>query len=159
MASKTWFGPMAVVAAVVVAAAAVKAMSSIQEGQFAQAQANAQGQMYKDAASQAQLEELRAHDDLTIRRDRSLSNSKAILAAQGGGVDDNLIAAQAAQFGDQDSRVTHDSALKQRNYYARANYAYASGSNSARAGYMQGAGQMLGGIAQAASLYSGGGKA
>lgn len=138
--SKIWFGPY-----VAAGMAVMSAFGTIMQGQQASASANAQASMYRDAASATQLEESRARNDLDIQRQRTLSTAKATMAAQGGDIDQGIVSAQAAQFGDQDERIKNDSMLKQRNMYARSAYTIAQGDFARIGSYFKAGGQLLGG--------------
>lgn len=132
---------------------AAQGFSAIQQGNFASAQASAQARMYKDAADAAKLEEDRAHTDLSIQRDRALSSAKAIMAAQGGDIDQGIISSEAAQFGDKDQRITNDSLIKQRSLFYRANYSEAAGANAQSNGLYTGIGKFLGAAGQGYAAY------
>lgn len=140
--TKVWFDPGTAIAG---ATALFSAFGTISAGGQANAQAQAQAGMYRDAASITQLEESRAHNDLNIQRQRTLSSAKATMAAQGGGVDEGILSAEAAQFGDQDARISNDSKLKQRGLFNRALYAQQAGEYAQSSSLWKAGGQALGG--------------
>lgn len=155
MIKRRWFDPASAVMGMTAVASVAQGIGAISQGNFANAQAGAQAQMYRDQASEVQLDETRAHRDLTIQRDRSLSSAKATMAAQGGDIDQGIVSAEAAEFGNKDQRITDDSLLKQRALYYRANYAEAVGSNAEQQGLFAGIGKFLGAAGGGYSTYKG----
>lgn len=120
-------------------------MGSIWGARRANYQGQAQGQFFDDQATLVRLDEMRSHDNLKIESQRTLSAAKAISAAQGGDIDEGIVSSIAAQYGDQDMRITNDSSNKQRMLRMRANYARMAGADAETAGTMKGLGQVAAG--------------
>lgn len=150
---KRWFDPGTAMLGMAAVGSIAQGFGAISQGNTAAAGAGAQAQMYRDQASEVQLEESRSHQDLAIQRDRALSSAKATMAAQGGDIDQGIVSSEAAQFGDKDQRITDDSLLKQRALYYRANYADAMSSADRQNGLFSGIGKFLGAAGQGYSLY------
>lgn len=128
------------------ATAVIGGIGTISQGSTQAGLYGQQAQMYRDAAENEKLDALHAHEDLAIQRDRTLSTSRAVMGAQGGGEDTGILSAEGAQFGAQDQRITNTSGNKLRQIYARANLSDATGSAVQSASLFRGLGQMaLGG--------------
>jgi hypothetical protein len=140
--SKVWFGPWAFAA--MAAAQVLGGIGSISQGNTAKDLAGQQSAAYREQADMVNLEAIHAHEDLAIKRSRTLATSKAVMAAQGGGQDIGILSAQDAQFGAKDKRIDNEAYLKKHAIYSRANLVDAQGSAEQSAGLMKGLTQFAG---------------
>lgn len=150
--TKVWFDPSQIATSTAVAATGslVKGVGSIMAGQTAGQQGGAQAGFYDQESVQTQVDETRAHIDLTNESNRTLASARAASAGQGGDIDSGIVSGMAGIYGMKQQRITDDAQTRERMLKARADYARTAGSNTQFADALSGAGSIGAG---AFSLY------
>lgn len=113
-----------------IATVAITAVSGVFSGMSAKAQAKAEADYYKQQAAQEQLAQMRDLEALETERARTMARSRAVLAAQGGGLEgtgESLLEGAASTFGRREAELIHDSEARIRSLSARAASAKAAG--------------------------------
>lgn len=142
---RVFYEPTTIMTAV---AAGFQLIGGMAQASAAKGAAESEAGMLEAQAEQERKQRARDLSDLEADRSRTLARTRAVLAASGADASDPsglaVLQSQAVQFGQQESRLTDDSLVRERSLEAKAANTRATGRAEATA-------QVFGGIGKAAS--------